>query len=786
MRKFVIRPPKRPSSVDREQEFQAGFQLLSRAIKEIFHKNSKALSYEELYRTTFNLTIHAFGEEIYRGVKDVIGEYLEGIAEEIVVAAFVNTSTAGESAGSGTDSGATFLKTVKSVWDDYTAAMGMIQTVLYYLDEKLPRYKLPRVFHMGRNLFRDKVIRSEKYSIQSQLISAMLNQIQLERQGDLVDRSAIKSAVAMLVELTDPSCGESVYVVDFESSFLEKSKVFYQLESQKLTTAYDASEFMRKVERRLEEEYERTSHCLSPTTEPKIRKVVETQLIANNIATVIEDKLLNPFCRRKMRNSGLQNMLSANKYGDLSRMYGLFSRVPTGLSEMKMAISKNILQLGAQINKNISADIAANATKPKGADKGISGGTQTAIRWVEEVLTLQEKFDKILEVAANKDKTFQTTFNEAFEEFINDNPKSAEFISLFIDENLKKGLKGKSEDEVDDVLAKTITLFRFLRDKDVFERYYKQHLAKRLLFNRSVSDDAERGMLGKLKRECGYQFTNKLEGMFNDIRLSTEMNGIFKEYLERTATVKTSLDMSVTVLTSTFWPMNLSSSPKCNIPQSILRACQSFEHFYYARHSGRRLTWQPQMGTADIRAQFEQSKHMLNVSTYATIVLLLFNDVDENDCLTFEEIQAMTSIPDSDLKRTLQSLACAKYKVLKRDVKGKEINPTDKFYFNQGFTSNMARIKIQTVASKVESDGERKYTQSKVDEERKHQIEAAIVRIMKDRKLMEHNLLITEVTKQLSPRFMPNPIMVKKRIEALIDREYLDRSAEDRYVLAFL
>lgn len=42
-------------------------------------------------------------------------------------------------------------------------------------------------------------------------------------------------------------------------------------------------------------------------------------------------------------------------------------------------------------------------------------------------------------------------------------------------------------------------LFRYLRDKDLFERYYKQHLAKRLLFNRSVSDDAERGMLSKLK-----------------------------------------------------------------------------------------------------------------------------------------------------------------------------------------------------------------------------------------------------------------------------------------------
>ncbi len=48
---------------------------------------------------------------------------------------------------------------------------------------------------------------------------------------------------------------------------------------------------------------------------------------------------------------------------------------------------------------------------------------------------------------------------------------------------------------MDLVLDKTITVFRFLGEKDVFERYYKGHLAKRLLLKRSVSDDAERGML---------------------------------------------------------------------------------------------------------------------------------------------------------------------------------------------------------------------------------------------------------------------------------------------------
>ena len=59
-----------------------------------------------------------------------------------------------------------------------------------------------------------------------------------------------------------------------------------------------------------------------------------------------------------------------------------------------------------------------------------------------------------------------------------------------------------SEQEVEVILDKTILLFRFLQDKDVFERYYKQHLAKRLLLNKSVSDDFEKSMISKLKVSC--------------------------------------------------------------------------------------------------------------------------------------------------------------------------------------------------------------------------------------------------------------------------------------------
>lgn len=47
---------------------------------------------------------------------------------------------------------------------------------------------------------------------------------------------------------------------------------------------------------------------------------------------------------------------------------------------------------------------------------------------------------------------------------------------------------------------------------------------------------------------------------------------------------------------------------------------------------------------------------------------------------------------------------------------------------------------------------------------------------------LQHNILVTEVTEQLRGRFLPSPVIIKKRIEGLIEREYLARTLEDRYV----
>ena len=74
-------------------------------------------------------------------------------------------------------------------------------------------------------------------------------------------------------------------------------------------------------------------------------------------------------------------------------------------------------------------------------------------------------------------------------------------------------------------------MFSYLNDKDVFNEIYRNQLAKRLLNQRSASDEHERMMIGKLKLKCGAQFTSKLEGMLNDLSVVSENSKSFQKYI---------------------------------------------------------------------------------------------------------------------------------------------------------------------------------------------------------------------------------------------------------------
>ena len=79
-----------------------------------------------------------------------------------------------------------------------------------------------------------------------------------------------------------------------------------------------------------------------------------------------------------------------------------------------------------------------------------------------------------------------------------------------------------------------MVVFKYLEDKDVFQKFYSKMLAKRLVQSMSASDDAEASMISKLKAACGFEHTSKLQRMFQDIGVSKDLNENFRKHLSNT------------------------------------------------------------------------------------------------------------------------------------------------------------------------------------------------------------------------------------------------------------
>ena len=141
----------------------------------------------------------------------------------------------------------------------------------------------------------------------------------------------------------------------------------------------------------------------------------------------------------------------------------------------------------------------------------------------------------------------------------------------------------------------------------------------------------------------------------------------------------------------------------------------TFTRYYKSKHQGRTLDWDHALGTATLKARFKGGNKELSVSLYQAVILLLFNEEEE---LVYTDIKEQTRlgmlvavficirpkllcpIDDAELQRTLQSLACGKKRVLKKNPVGKDVNVTDTFRFNTDFTDPRHVVHINSIQSK--------------------------------------------------------------------------------------
>jgi cullin 3 len=116
-----------------------------------------------------------------------------------------------------------------------------------------------------------------------------------------------------------------------------------------------------------------------------------------------------------------------------------------------------------------------------------------------------------------------------------------------------------------------------------------------------------------------------------------------------------------------------------------------------------------------------------------------------------------------------------KLKLLTKSTPEFSLSPGDVLALNPDFKSRLMKFKIPLLSAKDQVGKETTKINENLSEDRRHMVEATIVRIMKTRKRLDHNELITEVLKIVSEIFQPSAILIKQRIESLIEKEYLAR-----------
>ena len=282
------------------------------------------------------------------------------------------------------------------------------------------------------------------------------------------------------------------------------------------------------------------------------------------------------------------------------------SRIPDGLGELRDLLENHITAQGLAAIEKLGED-ALNDPKI----------------YVSTILEVHRKYNALVLTAFNNDSGFVASLDKACGEFINNNAvtkmasqssKSPELLAKYISVLLQKSSKNP-----EDTLNQCMIVFKYIEDKYVFQKFYSKMLAKRLVQHMSASDDAEASMISKLKQTCGFEYTSKLQRMFQDTGVSKDLNENFKKHLGDSGD-PLDIDFSIQVLSSDSWPFQ--QSCVFSLPAELERCVNRFTAFYGGQHSGRKLNWLYHMSKGELVTNCFKNKYTLQVLQSVSLVFI--------------------------------------------------------------------------------------------------------------------------------------------------------------------
>jgi len=455
---FVIGKFEKPPEVKKEHSKEI-FDTVCAAINDIQSRQPSSATLEELYKGCSDLCDNGKAQALYNYLKTATTKY---ILKQV------------RSLTRQTNEPKKFLALVDSLWSEFQEVQRLIVDVFTVLDRSyvLNQTNDKSIWQFSLNSFRREL--NETPEVQRKIFKFIIELITRERNGQQIDGDLVKSVCRMVISL-------EMYDV-FEQEYIEASEAFYRDEAITRINTSTIPDYLRRICERISEETERCNSLLHCQTIKPLTRVMLEQNVELHV--------------NKILDTGFLNLMETKDLKSLGRLYNLFLQIDQIeiLKEYLLGWIKNSNPLLLKISKD----------------------------YVPNLIKFKKFLDEILEESFQNTTQFSNVYRKGWIHIMNvvqDKPSGA--LAEYCDRRLRQGAGGSQED-FDAEMTDIIRLFSYVNGQDIFKAFYAKYLAKRLLLKKVSSDALEREMIERLERQCGRQFSTRLNDMFHDIDISSD------------------------------------------------------------------------------------------------------------------------------------------------------------------------------------------------------------------------------------------------------------------------
>lgn len=585
---------------------------------------------------------------------------------------------------------------------------------------------------LGFSAWRTWIVQS---NLTDAIVNALLDMIETYRHVTLVGQSS-RPDVSLISQLVGLLRKVELYSPAFEPRFFIATRTLYVQAADAFLLANNHSltqfvEFSNRVFS-FEESFTRNVNLLPSTWKTEDVEILRIEMVLHRLPPLIQ-----------------RDLVALVRTNDTPTMHALFTLA--SLVNEKL-IMESVLRFSFQ---DVVGAVCSEAV-----------AVADSVAVIDRLVLVRKTMLAIVADAFGNRASYLAASKDAMEAVLNSASCAGipALLAEWADEKISSMIDSNDAVWLDDLIG----LFKLLAGKDLFEAHYRAFLAKRLISRFGSLDqhiNVETAVVNLLKQECGGGYTGKLESMIRDVTVSHE---------SVVAGGAGGVELKVCVATTGVWPSSIAPwAERPKLPQEIHDAEINFMRTYMEKNAKKSIKFVHAMTSAVIR--FKRRDFVCSAAQ--AVVLSLFNEMDS---VGRAVLPAETGIVEAELSKAVSALLDLGFLVDDNDILS--VNPN--FVVPAGKTVlNEYQFRRPAGAPSL-TDEERAQTESSVMEDRQHQLDASIVRIMKRVKRAAPASLSAEIME--ATKFSFSKQEISKRVASLVDREFLEKDAGDEGEIRYL